>query len=415
MKISSTGLRPTLCLLMLAGSLAGAAETGPAKPSAPARTHVLFMGADLSVQREKRYYQVEDVTGSELKIRIGKKEFFVPTRSRSTSLKVSNSLKLSGASVQLDDLQSGPAYTSANDPMRKAIAASGSAGGASALQDLAQGQVNQVAVAEAHAADAAARYGALPEGKEALVNAQNFKNELQLVELASAGSTQELKYSSQNSAAAHVDKMQGEMAEGNFDAMEVSFKISSPVELDDPYMVILFRFQERDAKAGEVGMLIHAKSLDPVTDKPKYVRVREAGLPRGFKYVDCEVHIYNRGEEVATNASAKRVELSRGEAQQYLVIEHIGANKGATVAASVVPGTLPPARRKLLSGDQLNRTVYAKIDKDGAVLGVYSDEGCNLQLDDAATLAALGEAFFKPALRQGKPVEGTALVRLGEI
>jgi hypothetical protein len=69
----------------------------------------------------------------------------------------------------------------------------------------------------------------------------------------------------------------------------------------------------------------------------------------------------------------------------------------------------------LLSPDQLNRTVYARISKEGAVLGVYSDEGCNLQLDDVATFTALREVFFKPSLVQGKPAEGTARVRLGEI
>ena len=224
-----------------------------------------------------------------------------------------------------------------------------------------------------------------------------------------------MQYSSQYNTGQYVDQMHRELAEGNYDAMEVSFKISSPVELDDPHMVILFKFQERDAKPGTEGMLIHAEALDPVGPKPKYIRIRKAGLPRGFKYLDCEVHIFNRGEEVATNASSKRVELTREEAQQYLLIEHLGANKDATVPAAPVPGTLASTRLKELNLDQLNRTYYAKIASDGAVLGLFADESCNLKIDNDATLAVVSEVFFTPALVKGKPVEGVARVRLGEI
>jgi hypothetical protein len=221
--------------------------------------------------------------------------------------------------------------------------------------------------------------------------------------------------SQQYDTASYVHKMKLELDAGNHDAMEVSFKISSPVDLDDPHMVILFRFQDRDAKPGTEGMLIHAEALDHIGPRSKYIRVRKGGMPQGFKFLKCDVHIFNRGKEVANNASPKRVELTRGEAQEYLVIEHMGANKNTTVPASVVPGTMPPVRLKDLTLDQLNRTYYAKVGPDGAVLGLYTDESCHLKIDNDATLAVVSEAFFKPALVKGKPVEGVARVRLGEI
>lgn len=180
-------------------------------------------------------------------------------------------------------------------------------------------------------------------------------------------------------------------------------------------MVVLFRFQPPGGKPGEEGLLIHAKALDPIGNKPKYIRVREGGLPRGFKYLDCTVHIYNRGQEVATNVSPKRVELSRDEASQYMIVEHLGANKGATVPAVPVPGTLPLSRRQGLSLDQLNRTLFARIGPDGSVLGVFLDPGCDHRLEDAAPLAAIGDVLFKPALEQGKPREGMARFTLGGI
>lgn len=392
------------------------AEPKPAKPVVhdPSKPYVLFMGADLAVLRDKRYYRVEDVTGSEFKIRIGKREFFVPTRNRSTNLKVNNSLKLASGFVQLDGLESGPSYTPLNDPMRKFVNDSGAAAGAAAVRDLAYGKMIQAEMGLAQATNAA--NGTSGQGAAAAEAARLAAQEAYNAasEAASMANT-DYTFNAQNDVTAAADRMNRERAEGNYDAMEVSFKISSAVDLDDPYVVILFRFQERDAKPGDQGLLIHARRIDPIGAKPKYVRIREAGLPRGFKYLDSEVHVYNHGEEVATNVSPKRVELSRSEAQEYLVIEHIGANKGATLPAVPVPGTLPAVQRGHLTVDQLNRTFYAKVSKDGAFIAAYADEGCNLKLEDAVTLGAMGTVFFKPALEKGKPVEGTARVRLAEI
>jgi len=407
-------IRPMFGLLAFAslGRLIFAADTAAMPQSKPAGTHVLFMGADLAVSREKKYYRVQDVVGSEFKIEIGRKEFFVPTRSRSTDLKVTRSLKLAAASARIEDLHSGPAYTTANDPVRKAIAASGSAGGAAATLDLAQGQVLEMMFAESNAERVAAANPGIREAQEA---AEEYRGHLAEAQRKADTLGQMASYDSQNHVGAQVDRMRGELAEGNYDAMEVAFKVSSPVELDDPHLVVLFKFQAPDAKAGEEGLLIHAKALDPIGTKPKYIRIREAGLPRGFKFVDCTVHLYNRGDEVATNISPKRVELTREEARQYVLMDHVGSNKGATVPAAVVRGTLSRQSRQAFSADQLNRICYAKVAPDGSLRGVYLDESCHQELTDDATRAAFSEVFFKPALDKGKPVEGVARVSLAGI
>ncbi|MES1168567.1 MAG: hypothetical protein ABUL61_05305, partial [Oleiharenicola lentus] len=334
------------------------------KPETP-KTHVLFMGADLEVQREKKYYRVEDVMGSELKVHIGKREVFVPTRGRQTDLKVDHGLKLSTTSVKLDHLESGPAYTPANDPVRKMIAASGAAGGMAAVQDLAYGRMIQAEIMASSATNTLSR---TPENSASRGQVEAAYNAAMAEYSASARQAEmgnELMLSDQANTGGYVERMNKEKDEGNFDAMDVSFKVSSPVELDDPYVVILFKFQPREAKPGDEGILIHAKSIPPIGPKPQYFRAYESGLPIGFKYLNCTVHIYNRGEEVATNLSPNRVELTREEAQQYMVMEYIGAHKGATVPAMAVASSLPIPRRKQLTLDQLNRTYYARVAKDG--------------------------------------------------
>jgi hypothetical protein len=379
------------------------------------RTQTLFMGVDLAVQRETSFYRVVDVNGSELKIKIGKKEFFVPTQRRLTGLKVDYGLKLAQTKVQLDDLQSGPAYTPANDPVRKFNAASGAAGGAAAVRDLAYGRMIAAEIGLAAAGNALAQTPENSASRGAVQAAFDSATAEYSAGAQQAVGGDEFTQSQQFDTTAYANQMALEKAAGNYDAMEVSFKVSSPVELTEPYMVILFKYQERDAKEGDVGMLIHAKQLERIGPKPKYIRVREGGLPVGFKFVDCSVHIYNHGGEVATNLSTKSVELSREEAQQYLVIEHMGAHKQGTVPAAVVPGGLSAAMRGRLTAGQLERTVYAKISKDGALLGVYLDESGNMALSDPLVADALAESFFKPALVNGKPVEGIARVRLADL
>jgi len=409
-----------LCFAVLAGfflpGLLSAAAAPKATPApAPAKagppTHVLYMGADLSVQKDKKFYRVEDVVGSEFMVRINKKEVYVPTRQRTTGLKVDNALKLSGESVRLDELESGPGYTPANDPRLKFDRASGAAGGAAAVQDLVYGQMFQASFAASLGPSGA---GSGPGAGDAAAAQQKVQDELAIAQ-AKLDPTNQMMMQDQYSAGMHADRMQKELGEENYDAMEASFKISSPVELNDVYMVALFTFRERDAKPGQESMLIYAKALGVIGSKPQYVRVREAGIPVGSKFLDCKIHIYNHGEEVATNASSRRVELTRDEARQYILLEHLGSNKDATVAASAVRGSLPRVRRAELTLEQMNRTYYAKVSAEGTLIALYADEACSLLVNDPEMTGLLGEVLYKPSLVKGKPVEGVARLRLSAI
>jgi len=397
-------LVPVLCL---PSGVAAAAENAP-----PPKTNVLFTGADLSVQHENKLYRVEDILGSDLKIHVGPQETLVPTRKGPVALQISARPKISAVSVKLDQLQSGPAYTYAHDPMRKLEEMSRSNMDIAAMQDMANAQMARDVDFQQRAATAAdpshgsrnqaAADEEVRQGQERL---DKTRQQADILALSSVGE--------RTNVAAGAHKMQ--VAEGNFDAMEVSFRVSSPVLLDRPYMVVLFEFHAPDAKPGVDGLVIHAQALDTIDDSPRYIRVLKGGLPVGFKFVDCMVHIYNRGAEVATNLSAKRVEMTHDETRQYLVAQYLEAHKGRTAAAAAVRGTLPRALRQRLASDQLNRIFFAKIAKDGTLLGAFADEDCGLQLEDDATLAAVSEVFFTPELQQGQPVDGVVRLRLGDI
>ena len=380
-----------------------------AADSALAPKHVLFMGADLSVLHAKKLYLVKDVMGSSLSIRVDGDEVLVPTTRSPINLHVDADLKLSGSSVQLDELNAGPGYSYANNPMRKLEEANRTNLAMADQQDFARGAVDR---AEANLAAVTA-------------NASHYTDQAKAqreIATAAAGvrASNQLMSSSDialGSDLSNVGSGAHRMAlnEGKFDAMEVSFKASSPVELDRPYMVVLFRFHDPAAKPGVNGLVIHAQALEPIDARPRYVRVLRGGLPVGFTFVDCAVHIYNRGREVATNRSEMRTELTRVDTRKYLVGSHLGAHKGATLPAAAVPGTLPRALREGMSLDQLTRYVYAKVARDGSLLGIFADAECTAPIENAGTAAALAEIFFVPALEAGKPVDGVARVRFSDI
>lgn len=395
--------RCALLLASLAPVLAPAA--GAEKAAASAGPFVVFMGADLSVQQGKKYYRVEDVDGSEFVITVRGKPQFVRTRLQSNHIKIEPELKLAPVSVRLDELQGGPGYTPAADPRHKFNARSGAASGAAAARTLADYNATEIADTLAKVKSAAVPW---PE-REAQLTQELDK---QQGDLNSADYQLGTDYGSIGNMA---NALALELAEGNYDLVDVSFKISSPEPLDDPYMVVFVEFEPRGAKPGEKSTLIHAKALDPIGAEPKYIRIREGGMPVGFKYLRHEVHIYNHGREVATNVSSKRVELSRDEAREYLLIDHLGANKDATRPASAVPGSLPASARNRVSAEQLHRTCYARIAKDGRLTGLFADEAASLPVADPELASLFGDALYKPALAQGKPMEGVVRLQLADL
>jgi hypothetical protein len=397
---------PRYALALTALALAPASVRA-AEPAAPAaQPFVVFMGADLSVQQGKRFYQVEDVDGSEFVIRVGGQNRFVRTRLQRNNVKVKNELKFSPYSVKLDELQGGPGYTPAADPRHKFNARSGAAAGAAAARDLAQMNINEIRAALSGLA--ANPNGADPARKAQLESALS-------TEQANLGVADYQLGTDFGSIPAMANALSLELAEGNYDMVDISFRISSPEPLDDPYMVVLVEFSLRDAKPGETNQLIHAKALDPIGREPKYIRIREGGMPVGFKFVGYEIHIYNRGKEVATNASSKRVELNRAEARQYLVLDHVATHKKATLPPLPVPGSLPASVRQRVAPEQLNRACYARIGKDGALLGIFTDEAASLPLGDAELSGLFADALYRPAIADGKAMDGVVRVRLADL
>ena len=76
------------------------------------------MGADISLEKDKVFHPVEDVTETAAVIKLNGKQVHVPLE-RTANLQIIENLKIAATSVRIDDLKTRRAYTPGADPLRK--------------------------------------------------------------------------------------------------------------------------------------------------------------------------------------------------------------------------------------------------------------------------------------------------------
>jgi hypothetical protein len=399
---SSNRLFFIVACLALAASVPAAVPDGA---NAGSKTYTLFMGADLDVQLNKVAYHVLDVSGGSFVIKVDGKDLLVPMYEGPVSLRVAHSLKLTEASASIADLKGERAYTPGNDPVRKYMAQQGQAVASQAAMDIAEWNVvfaGRMANANAQAA-AAGQEGGFPSGTDVHA-AQQQLGAAYAAALSDFGNNSSL-----------VGKMQSELDQGLFDAMDISFKVSAEKPLNSPYVVIVAQYREPKTPPGALHSWIYAKALEPIDSKPRKVRIVQGGFPQGFELERFQVHLYDRGQELATNVADKRVSLARDEAFQYVLIDYISSHKGASLPATPAMGKLPADLRTRLGSGQLTQRFFVKVSKDGLPVETYVDESCSHKVDDPYLLSVIRDLRFNPALEKGRPVEGIALLKLGDL
>lgn len=361
---------------------------------AGAMTHTLFMGTDIDVQQNKAFYRVENVAGGSFVIKVDGQEKSIPMKFSSVNLKLSPQLKLTETSVEVAKLTVERSYTPNNDPNKKFMAAQM----AGAAQTMVGQSAHTAALAQQTLAAESRNVGppAFPNPVDYAAQAATAQREFN-----SAVGTMD---SDQSSSGYSAGKLADELAEEMFDAIEITFEISAEKSLNSPYAVIVAQFREKDAKPNEVKNWIFATELEPITGTVRRVRIKEGGFPRGFELKNYQLHLYNRGQELASTVAPKRVALTRDEAFDYVMLDYLSSHKGRSVPASLAMGRLATGLRNSLQTPAL----FVKVSKDGLSLGTYSDEACSQKIDDPALENALRDLRFKPALDKGKPVDGVA-------
>ena len=369
-----------------------------AEPSTEDQTHTLFMGLDLSIEHQKSFHRVRDVSGDSFVITAGAAPVLLPVNRASHNLKVSSALKLTGVSGSITNLKSERTYTAGNDPQMNRMKEMNRAIGA--LEDNKSLAIDRYAsikreIAGPYADPSGAMERAADEAMASFESASILSNSALI--------------------SGFDGKAQSDLAKELYDAIEVKFELSAETPLNNPYILLVARFREPNAPPSTARNWIYAESLRPIDSTPvKFHRIK-GGFPPGYILEDFKVHLYNRGEEVATNVSSKRVPLTREEAFEYVKIQYIASHKGATVPATPAMGKLPPDFNARITGGQFNRTYYVKVSKDGVAEGAFMDADCKQKIEDEYLESVVNSIRFKPALEKGKPVSAVAQLKLDKL
>lgn len=365
------------------------------------KRHVLFMGTDLEVQRGDESLRVQAVSGSAFLVKKAE-DAVVPLPMRSAHVKIERRLKLGGTPVRIEKLRGDRTYTPANDPRLQMERRSGAAGGAMAAADLAQAQVVELESAVQQAKSNPSGGGDYAAQLERmLMHAQDLQR------VASQHASSDI-----TNLGSQQQQLHSALGDGNFDAMEVEFEISAEQPVADAYVVIVSRYRARDMRPGTGRDWVSAKAIGEIGPKPRYLRIREGGFPRGFILEDFEVHVYRQGEELPSNVSPHRVDLTTDEAMQYVLIEHLTANKGRTVPAEPALGSLPPDFAARMAAGQHRGPLFVEVDESGRPGRVFHDEAAHREVADAHLVEVLNALRFKPALVDGRPAASIYRVQL---
>lgn len=364
--------------------------------SAP-REYTLFEGANISVDLANTLYPVRDVNGSAWVVVVNGKETVVSGKEAPVSLKIAPMLKLTEQSAMVSNFKREASYTFANDPSVKLTR------GISQAADVNAGY--QAAASQASAVNPTMINTGSAGGNHTSGNNDALAQD-------SAGDAANSALSGADASIALAAKQD---SSGGHDAMDVAFEISSPKPLDDPYIVTMTRFHPRGGEPGVVQSLVFAKALEPIGASTSKVKFTEEGFPIDYEVTDFQLHLYNRGIEVATNVSDKREEMSPDQAFEYVKKTYLEAHRSGTMHAVPVMGELPPDLQVRLEQGKYAETIFVKVSMDGLADGAFADAACSQKIDDPYLDSVVRTIRFKPALDDGKPVEGVASVNLSQL
>jgi hypothetical protein len=400
--------------------------------SPSAKTHTLFMGADIAINLDRDLYKVHDVFGSNWGIEINGQQREISAREAPVNLKITPNLKLTETSATIVGFKRAQAYSFENDPSVRltrgmnqsasmnndllAVAANATAridtlgnkefaqfaGADDQFSANAQMTTAQYAYSNSHDTGAGGRGGPLASTVTPSTTTANPLGTGDI--MLAAGATAAAAAANQTE---NGDEPTGQIATAGFDALDVDFDVRSAKVLHNPYVVTMTKFRTRSGKPGMIQNLVYAEALHPIDEHLSHVHFSEKGFPMGYELVDFQLHIYNRGEEVATNVAADRVELTRDEAFEYVKMEYIGA--------LAVMGKLPADLPAKLAQGMYSGAFYVKVSMDGMAYEAYSDPACTIRIDDPYLDTVVKRIRFKPALNSGKPVQGVAVLRLGQL
>jgi hypothetical protein len=457
--MKSAALRFLISAMVLCGAsvsvLAGVSDEKPLTMDEmvvnETKTHTLFMGCDIAINLDEDLYPVRDVFGSNWVVDINGQQKEISSRQAPLNLKITPTLKLTEVSATILGFKKEAAYSFDNDPsVRITKGLTHSASMSADLQANGENALNRVDTMTNKDMAGFAMFAGSDDqfsSNAMLTTAKYLYSDLHSNKVGPGGValtagtaptavgdpldlgglpglSTSLRLAAHNAgiaAAADLNQSKngnepsGHLATQGLDALEIEFDIAASKPLYNPYVVTIARYRTPGAKPGSFQNLVYARAIDPIDKRLYHVHFTEDGFPFNYELLDFQLHIYNRGVEIATNISPNRVELTRDEAFEYVMLEYLNTHRGSTLPAVPAMGQLPADLPTRLAAGKYSLTFYVRVSKDGLAKEAYLDAACTKKIDDPYLTSVVSRIRFKPALVEGKAVEAVAPLNLNKL
>lgn len=416
------------------------------------KDHVLFVGTDLSVKQDGKFYSVVGATKKSVKIEKDHRVADVRL-SKGANIRINKGVKLSNLSATIANVQMESTDREAARAQLAAMQASMMLEDEARSQaDRLQGkmlQANSIAnpwdpysedgflnnslskrtredIVAAQQEATVSYADALPKLDQSTASASTFLSEnlnlggigddeltLDASSLPGLILTGGAKLGdSGSSGGSNIDISKGNVATGTAE-VELTFEVSSPEPLENAYIVVVANYASL-TKSNEVVRQISAQDFARIDSHPKRVKMTHAASLNGLPFKKFDIGLFANGQEVATNLSEKRMALTQDQAFQFFLINYLSAHKGATVPPTPILMTPRAEFRRQVQKIETHQTIYANVDRMGGILAMSTDAAGTQQLP-ASVQSALRDVRFMPALNNGAPVDGQVKVTLAQL
>ncbi|MBT5903646.1 MAG: hypothetical protein HOH58_16215 [Opitutaceae bacterium] len=357
--------------------------------SAEPREHHLFVGAELFVRQGEDLVTVERIKGDSARLQSEIPEY-VPLR-KTSGLHWRLVTKVSGVKAEIENFDTDP--FSSQELRDFAEQAS--------TQSYLDGQQNMMSAAQGQMLERGAELSGAAQSDDPAIRGP-AEQELASLEVEMADLNDSMSAIENIMETTQMGELSGGGAGYPPDALEVSFKISSPTPIADAYVFISIRV-EREGKISDTSFYRHLSNIGP---KPRKVRFTRDGFPTGFEVLGTKVYLFSYGEEIATNLSEKHYQLTYEEAKEFLHLSHIGENRRETVPAKPAWSLAPKHLLAEKNHQSFDFPLRIDLDASGQVVSI-SDDG---SIVPEHLRELIEELTFFPALENGTPVASSLVI-----
>lgn len=374
------------------------APSSPASESA-AKDYSIFVGQDVSIVRKGKQLPVTGARKKALEVMLDGKLTIIPL-SEARDLRIDRGVKLSPLSATLTNVR-GVAGTSRLQGTAEMEAISHSLGMQEMTEDLrdkAMGDARTLAIMS-QSSDGSA------SNSEAANNAYSgFIDQLP-----------SFQKSVDTSAQIGSDLAARHAGAGGLDdtGYIVSFEAATPVALERCHVAVISEY----TLPGNTGLVLSTASLEPIGELgpvPRRISCEVRGFPAGAELKGYRVALYSEGQEIATNLSSRRTEVTRDEAVMFLVVDYIAKHPNETRPPAPILMVPRSAFVAQVGSAPLDQVIYARVGKDGRIIRLSTD-AAGVSMLPSTLSPAIDKIAFVPALEKGKPVEGVAKLKLADL